>query len=912
MNKKILYFLILGLLSFFLAGPAFVTASPASSTYNFTQTGHWAGDMAGSPSNPDDGNLATASAANYDNIKSDDSNYWETAKASNNNQYDSQVYRFYINEDEGSVTQITPLWNGHSDEVRTDYDLSLLIWNYSNSAWETVQSDSDGSTSDVNLTGDISTNIGNYIDTDKEIALWARFENYESGACPTIYSVDREGKEVLEEETILGLINKRMEKYHYEDLEYAQAQDGKLKIIVKEERPEIAFLNDIKLIVIDSQAKQVLIAPDGSPQTINNLQPVISCKSKRGEDCLKQVLKQDSKLDQTLPVDTGGGINFRENWRQTAWTTSHPQLLDFSKKENLRDWIEVELPPAPADAKTAKLVISASETGILSFAEVDWITTSKENVELFFDLSDNTIFGDHWAKNLYKVVPPKIQIQKDKGEWVNYPDSSFDENIFSTYDTLVFPLDLSLIENNKVRIESMAYTYIYDFVGVDYSDVDYTKYIISPTAATYKGKNILEEINNLDDKRLLLLPYEQTELLFQLPQENQSLNRSYHIQIAGYYQPERRMKGKGTSSFKSILTQIEKDGLFKFVKRTDSELYNLIMTCSTFDYPNRRFLTKFLRALEKKGIDPDKTFPFSPTSVDSLYTDYVEVKITYNSPPIVGTIAISPSSMTPQEQWTNITVPVTDNDTLADVNEVHVEVFYDSAGTDPSAPGTANVQTCAILTWTRGGSPVWSLAPASTTWAINAAGCSNGTDSLTTDNWVFSFKVGKVATHSPSTDDWDIYAKATDSISQTGDNYLRDVEMNWYGEITVETSTVSWGIVSPGCSNETSPVVNITYICNGNYDEQVKTSQNWTSASGNLTLNTTGSPGAGEFSLKADDDATVEGAVQVLSASYTTFDTGTQTTESGNAENNNHLWLSLGLGIPLDTYSGTLYFCIAP
>jgi len=293
--------------------------------------------------------------------------------------------------------------------------------------------------------------------------------------------------------------------------------------------------------------------------------------------------------------------------------------------------------------------------------------------------------------------------------------------------------------------------------------------------------------------------------------------------------------------------------------------------------------------------------------------DWIPVEVTYsvNVAPTVGTIAISPSTMTPQEQWTNITVPVTDGDTLADVNQVNVTVFYDSAGNDPSAPGTANVQTCAILTWTRGGSPVWFLAPASTTWQINTGGCSNASDTLTTGNWVFSFKVGKVATHSPGSDDWDIYAKATDSISQTGDNYLRDVEMNGYGEITVDTGSISWGTVGPGCSNETSPVVNITYICNGNYAEQVKTSQNWTSASGNVALNTTGNPGTGEFSPKADDDATLVDAVQVLSASYTTFDTGTQTTESGNVENNNHLWLSLGLDIPVDTYSGTIYFGIA-
>jgi hypothetical protein len=412
-----------------------------------------------------------------------------------------------------------------------------------------------------------------------------------------------------------------MEKYHYEDLEYAQAQDGKLKILLKEEVTEIAFLNDIKLDVIDTKAKQVLMAPDGSPQTINDFLPIVSCQSKRGEDCLKQVLKQDSKLDNTLHVDKGGGIYFRDNWPETAWTTQNVLSLDFSKKENLRDWIEVGLPPAPAGAKTAKLVVSASETGILSFAEVDWVNTSKENVELFFNLSDYTSFGDHWAKQIYRVVTPKIQIQNDKGKWVNYPDSSFDENIFSTYDTLVFPLDLSLVKGNKIRIESMAYTYIYDFVGVDYSNLDFTRHTISPFTAIFispsvansREESVIGKINKMDDERLTLLIQDQLELLFRLPPEDQSLNRSYHIQIAGYYQPSRRIEAEGTSFFKNTLNQIKREGLFGFIGKTGTELYDMIMTCTNFDYANRRFLPKYLQELKGKGIDPNSTFPLEST-----------------------------------------------------------------------------------------------------------------------------------------------------------------------------------------------------------------------------------------------------------------------------------------------------------
>jgi len=286
-----------------------------------------------------------------------------------------------------------------------------------------------------------------------------------------------------------------------------------------------------------------------------------------------------------------------------------------------------------------------------------------------------------------------------------------------------------------------------------------------------------------------------------------------------------------------------------------------------------------------------------------------------NTPPTVDDVELYSDSamstvaneMTPQTEY-YLKVTVNDANGVDDIAEVKAKIYYDSAGSNPDESGftTGNNQTCAILTWNTTG---WFIdAGASTSWGLITGDCSKPSTG-TGGDWKFAFKPGKVATEAT---DWDLHGRGTDNATLTAGMYCYNKTMNWYGEITVGTSSISWGIVSPGCSNETSPVVNITYICNGNYSEQVKTSQKWTSASGNLTLNTTGSPGAGEFSLNADDDATLADAVQVLSASYTTFDTGTQTTESGNVENNNHLWLSLGSGIPVDTYSGTLYFCIAP
>jgi len=137
--------------------------------------------------------------------------------------------------------------------------------------------------------------------------------------------------------------------------------------------------------------------------------------------------------------------------------------------------------------------------------------------------------------------------------------------------------------------------------------------------------------------------------------------------------------------------------------------------------------------------------------------------------------------------------------------------------------------------------------------------------------------------------------------------------MNWYGEITVNTPSVDFGTVAPGSDFSDNPKtgISVTYICNGSYSQQVKVSSPWTGDGNSVLLNAAGTPGPGEFSMKADDTATLGSAVLVFT-SYITIDTGTQTSESGNTESTNTLWLKLGaLGMPAVTYNGTIYYGIA-
>jgi hypothetical protein len=322
-----------------------------------------------------------------------------------------------------------------------------------------------------------------------------------------------------------------------------------------------------------------------------------------------------------------------------------------------------------------------------------------------------------------------------------------------------------------------------------------------------------------------------------------------------------------------------------------------------------------------------KISTFLNGSDDNGYARIYEVWLDcdYTAVPLVGTqigaeypIEVSPTTLTPQEQWTTITVPVAYGEGLSHINYVEVKLFYDSAGNDPDESGfSADVHDCAVLSWTRSGYwGIWAIEPSGTTWALDTSwwGCSKPSDYSTQGNWVFVLQIGKVATYSGGAADWDIYAEAVSDEAATGYDYLRDLEMNWYGEVSASTVSVTWSDIVPGSgfSDTTKQTdITVTYISNGPYYQKIAASTPWTGGGLNALLNTSGTPGSMEFSLKADDVDNLGTAVVVTDyPTYVAIYVGTQTSESGDEVSTNTIWLAIGT-IRESTYTGTIYYMIS-
>lgn len=280
-----------------------------------------------------------------------------------------------------------------------------------------------------------------------------------------------------------------------------------------------------------------------------------------------------------------------------------------------------------------------------------------------------------------------------------------------------------------------------------------------------------------------------------------------------------------------------------------------------------------------------------------------------------GTGAAECSTITPQAEY-NLKVSVRDNNTLSDLSTLKITLYFDADGTYNPAevPSSGNTQTAAILLWTNGGSPAWSISSGtSTSWAIVIENCSAPSLGEPTGTFEFHFKAGKVAAATPGASEWHLYALADDGL-YTDNAYLENIEMNWYGEITTITPSFGFGTVPLGCSGSPSGAVSVTCISNGDYRLQVKSAGSWTGPSGSVTLCASGTaPAAGEFALMADDDATLEGAAQVQSETYAILaEGGTSTGEAGVSWADNHFWLWLAdTGILPEVFVGTVYLRIA-
>jgi len=142
--------------------------------YDFTDTtDNWAYNKGASlPTSPTDAGLVAATTTNYTNLSTSTNTWWTTSLATTTGQYDSQIYRFTIDQIISEIASINVQWEGYG-EVNGTSTTDLKVWKNASSTWQQLDSIDFSTTTDQVASGTISTNISNYIDASTTFSVLA-------------------------------------------------------------------------------------------------------------------------------------------------------------------------------------------------------------------------------------------------------------------------------------------------------------------------------------------------------------------------------------------------------------------------------------------------------------------------------------------------------------------------------------------------------------------------------------------------------------------------------------------------------------------------------------------------------------------------------------------------------------------
>ncbi len=127
-------------------------------------------------------NFTEATNSDYSNIASSDNNRWITTGANQTGEYDSQMFKFFINESEENVSQIDFLWEGYG-ENNSGFNTSMYAWDYDTGDWVMLDTYDFQSGADNTLTHSEVGTTERFIDSDGEITLLVKTKKYYFSVC---------------------------------------------------------------------------------------------------------------------------------------------------------------------------------------------------------------------------------------------------------------------------------------------------------------------------------------------------------------------------------------------------------------------------------------------------------------------------------------------------------------------------------------------------------------------------------------------------------------------------------------------------------------------------------------------------------------------------------------------------------
>ncbi len=349
-------------------------------------------------------------------------------------------------------------------------------------------------------------------------------------SCPLVYSWT-DGGWRLDSGTFGGAIAPALARTDVDNLVYAAAEAGMLRLRVANELNETDYVDGLSLLVVDHAAGSS-VAPDaaGGIHALGTLIPPASARDFRGGDVLARVSRVDG-------------------W---SWESS-PSGRDTAVSRDIRDGLELVFARPLAD--TARLVVDGHNTPWAAYLMQELVAAHGRETQAWYDsLGSLPALADQFealmAEEAFLGISVRVNRRWERQGyiWEAGPEISKRQ---------VFVLDLSGVRGDSVhvRLESAPAFWLIDQVALESSSAaPFTVHEVSAEKAVDgSGRDVRRQLGSIDQSYFVMEHGDGAELQFRLPVLEAGRARSYLVRSSGWY----RIHGPETTEPDSrLLSQV--------------------------------------------------------------------------------------------------------------------------------------------------------------------------------------------------------------------------------------------------------------------------------------------------------------------------------------------------------------------
>ena len=342
----------------------------------------------------------------------------------------------------------------------------------------------------------------------------------ETMSCPFVYSWDGEAWR-LDSGTFGGAFLEPLARTDVDNLMFARAENGVLRLRLANELSETDHVDAIRLRVVDHPIGTEVV-PDasasGAIHLVGTLAEPLSARDDRGRDALSAVQAVDG-------------------W---GWESS-PTGRDTAVASDVRDGLELEF-HRPAGARQATLVLDGNNTPWAAALMQQFVAAHGRETDAWYaSMNANPMAAWTLGHRLAREGFLQVSVRTERGwevqglVWEAGPEVAKRQ---------AMRLDLSGVEGEmvRVRLESIPLFWNLDRVAIDFPDMVAVRPVpevheVEAVSALMEadGRDVTALLATVDGTKLVLETGEAAELRFLVPPVPEGSTRSYLAASTGWY-----------------------------------------------------------------------------------------------------------------------------------------------------------------------------------------------------------------------------------------------------------------------------------------------------------------------------------------------------------------------------------------